>query len=66
MKTSWKTTLFGVLTGVGMIVSQALTLLDNDPNTNPQWALVVAGIGAIIHGSVSRDNNVTSEKAGAK
>lgn len=62
---SWKTT----VAGIGAILvawGTALTaMFDNDPTTVVDWgavfAAVIAGIGLIA----ARDNDVTSEKAGA-
>ena len=66
MRASWKTTLCGILTiaasGITLI---GMPLLDNDPLTVANYeafvAAVIAGIGLIV----ARDNNVTSEAAGA-
>lgn len=58
---SWKTTLSGAITGLALL-AQAADL--------PPWARMVAwalaGAGAVAMGALSRDNNVTSEQAGAK
>jgi hypothetical protein len=62
---SWKTTLGGVAAicgGIGMI---AKMLSEGDYNAEKIMA-AVAAIGAGITGLSARDNNVTSEKAGAK
>ena len=63
---SWKTTTLGILTLVGAAVAAAKALLDNDPTTVPNWEAVItaatAGFGLLF----ARDNNVTSEQAGAK
>jgi hypothetical protein len=63
---SWKTTLTGIaaiLTAVGAALT---AIFDNNPNTTIDVAVtasaVMAGIGLIF----ARDNNVTSEDAGAK
>ena len=39
---------------------------DSDPATNPEWGLVVAAISAAIGLLKARDNDVSSEDAGAK
>ncbi len=61
-KASWKTTLFGILTGIGLGLEQAAGV--------PDW---VHGIGKFLSvagptliGWFARDNNVTSEQAQAK
>lgn len=63
---SWKTTVTGiaaVLTAVGAALT---ALFDNDPNTTLDITVtasaIMAGIGLIF----ARDNNVSSEDAGAK
>ena len=65
MTKSWKTTFTGVATALIAILSAVKFLVDNDPATVPDWtstiAAVTAGLGLIF----ARDNNVTSERAGA-
>lgn len=63
---SWKTTVTGIaaiLTAVGAALT---AVFDNDPNTNIDVTVtasaIMVGIGLIF----ARDNNVTSEDAGAK
>jgi len=63
---SWKTTLAGV-GAIMMAVGAALSAhFDSDATTVANWgavmAAVIAGIGLIA----ARDNNVSSEQAGAK
>ena len=58
MKTSWKTTVGGLLSGVGTLFAGLF----------PQWANwghLAAGAGTVIIGLSARDNGVTSEQAGA-
>lgn len=66
MKQSWRTTLSGVFTGIVLLLGQALTLLDNDPKTNPEYTVIMAACGMISLGLSARDENVTSEQAGLK
>lgn len=66
MKKSWKTTWSGVIGGLVILLGQAQTLLDDDPKTNPEYTIVVGAIGMISLGLNARDENVTSEQAGAK
>ena len=58
MKSSWKTTLAGLLTGGGILFAQQF----------PQWSkwgLFASGVGAILTGLCARDNDKTSEDVGA-
>lgn len=62
---SWKTTVLGLSILLMAVGAALVALLDGDPTTavdmNAIWA-GLAGLGLVV----SRDNNVTSEKAGAK
>jgi hypothetical protein len=63
---SWKTTIFG--TG-GLLTLLAVALsaqFDADPTTVPDWGLVVAGVLGAVGMFFARDDNVSSEDAGAK
>lgn len=59
---SWKTTLFGAVTALGLYLKNAAGA--------PDWlhtvGTVLALAGPSLLGYFSRDNNVTSESAGAK
>jgi hypothetical protein len=54
------------MAGLSLLLAQAMTLTDEDPLTNPEYALVISGISMIMMGLSARDNNVTSEQAGLK
>lgn len=63
---SWKTTACGVLTIVCAAITMiAVPLLDGKPETMPQYeafgAMLMPALGLLF----ARDNNVTSEQAGA-
>jgi hypothetical protein len=62
---SWRTSLFGILAGLSILISQVKTLLDKDPSTNIDISLIIASITGIIAAISARDNKVTSEEAGA-
>lgn len=66
MKKSWKTTTFGILTALTAVLGAVGAIIDDDPKTNPDWGTVIAAVTAGVGLAVARDNNVTSEKAGAK
>lgn len=66
MKKSWKTTTAGVgaiLVAIGSILQAQF---DGDPTTVPNYELAIATIMAGLIGLFSRDNDVSSENAGAK
>ena len=66
MKKSWKTTAAGIgaiLVALGSILQ---ALFDGNPATEPDYAALVAAIIAGIGLLAARDNNVSSEDAGAK
>ncbi len=60
---SWRTSIIGVITIIVAAGAVAKTLLDGDPNTNPDWTVfmtqVTLGIGLIT----ARDNKVTDVEA---
>ena len=63
---SWRTTLAGIITGIGLLISQGETLIDDDPKTNPDLAACVAAVGVIFLGVSSRDKKVSTEQERAK
>jgi hypothetical protein len=52
---NWKTTAFGVVTGVSLLLAQAATLLDTDVNTMPDWMRIVEALGLLGIGIFARD-----------
>lgn len=66
MKKSWKTTTFGILTAIVAVLGAVGAVIDDDPKTNPDWGTVVAAVTSGLGLAFARDNNVTSEQAGAK
>jgi len=63
---SWRTTVFGAGGLLTVAAATASALLDGDPTTNPEWAVVVASVAACLGLLFARDNKVTSEDAGVK
>lgn len=59
-KLSWKTTLGGILMALGQAVPAIL------PDAWDWLGGALTGLGGVILGGAARDNNVTSEEAGAK
>ena len=62
-KKSTKTTILGILTIVVALGGAALSMLDDDPKTTPDWTTVLAlfGVGAGL--TAARDHNVSSKDA---
>jgi len=64
-KYSWKTTTSGIIALIALICNAAVAMLDDDPETMPDWNAVA--VAAVAVGTLfARDSNVTSEEAGAK
>jgi hypothetical protein len=55
-----------LLAAVGALVIAAKSLLDGDPATNPDWSSVALTVTLAWGLFTTRQNNVTSEQAGAK
>lgn len=66
MKASWRTTAFGILSGLGIIATQFSYFLDNDPATVFSVEACFAALGIMGIGFFARDDKVNSEQAGAK
>lgn len=66
MKGSWKTSAAGIASIVVAIASCVQALLDGDPATVPNYEVAFAAIAAGVGLFFARDNDKTSEQAGAK
>lgn len=66
MLKSWKTTVAGIIQFLTVAGGQLVTLLDNDPGTNPDWTIVMASLFTLIGLLTARDGDVSSEDAGIK
>lgn len=62
---SWKTSTAGIAAIVAALATAVAALFDADPTTLPDWGAVAAAILAGVGLIAARDNDVTSEKAGA-
>lgn len=63
---SWKTTVAGICTILATVATLVKAIVDGDPTTNPDWGVAIAAITTAFGLIFARDNNVTSETAGAK
>lgn len=62
---SWKTTLLGIIAGLGLLLPQLGAVLDDDPETNLDPTQIAAGFGLMIGGKLVREEKVSSKDAGA-
>ena len=62
---SWKTTWAGILQFLSIVSTQIGFLFDTDLSTNPDWGLIVASLITLVGLITARDNDVSSEDAGA-
>ena len=63
---SVKTTVFGVLTFVGMLCSAGANLVSGAGVSPKDITELIGAVGALGLGVSARDHDVTSEQAGAK
>lgn len=63
---SWRTTIFGAGGVLAVLVSALQSLFDGNPQTNPDWNMVVAACLPAIGLLFARDHGVSSEDAGIK
>jgi len=63
---SLKTTIGGIIGGLALILAQVWYQIDADPETVFSVEIFVSGLGMLGIGWFARDNDVSSEDAGAK
>lgn len=63
---SWKTTVLGLITGIMLILPQVATVIDGDPETNPEYQVLLAGFAAMGIGGLARDNDKSSQDVGIR
>lgn len=64
MQRSWRTTTLGIIAIITALGGAASALLDDKPETVPDWAAVVAAVTAGAGLIAARDNSVTSQQLG--
>lgn len=63
---SWKTTLAGIAAIVAAIALAIAHQFDSDPATVADWSAVITALTAGVGLVLARDNDKTSEQAGAR
>ena len=65
LKASWKTTVGGVVVFLSLLFGEIEKAFDDDPKTAINFNVIVEAAGLLFVALSARDNDVTSEKAGA-
>ncbi len=63
---SWKTTVAGIAAIIAAIALAIAHQFDSDPATVADWSAVITALTAGVGLVLARDNDTTSEQAGAK
>lgn len=66
LKASWKTTVSGIIVFLSLFFGEIKKEFDSDDKTHANWNVIVEAAGLLWMGLAARDNNVSSEEAGAK
>lgn len=57
---SWKTSLFGASGLITIVFNVASMLMDEDPNTNPDWSVMLPLLMTSIGALFAKDSNVSN------
>lgn len=63
---SWRTTTAGVLGVLGLILPAVAAAIDGNPQTDPNWAVVIPSAISALGLVFARDARVSSEAQGIK
>lgn len=66
MFTSWKTTTAAIASVLATLLVAVSAALDSNPNTDPNWGVVIPVIMGQIGLLFARDNKVSDQDAGAR
>jgi len=55
---SWRTTILGIVTGIGLLAAQAKAFLDNDPATVADMTAILAAFAVMGFGWAAKDKDV--------
>jgi len=58
---SWKTSLAGVLAALALVEPHLQALLDNNPDTAPDYNVIVTGIFMIVYALSAKDGDKSTE-----
>ena len=56
---SWKTTFMGIGTIIMVLIGVAISLIDGNPATNPDWTVTIAALTAGWGLIMAKDSTVT-------
>lgn len=65
-KKSWRTTTLGIIAFIAMLLAGVTALLDDDPETNPDWDGILATGAVALALVTARDNKVSSQDVGIR
>lgn len=66
MTGSWRTTAAAIVLALAALFTGAGALLDDDPETNPNWGMISTELAGAWGFLMARDNKVKSESVGAE